>query len=236
MTGMAGTHRRVRRTTAAMVAAGVLLVACTDGGDDGTDPVQQDEPDEETAIAEPDPEQPDDAEDNGSSDQAEAAEEGVDGEGSDGADDEPTSTGGTPVGPDPAALADPIASYTHEVPDSSGGTLRVDITAMEIVGELLRVEVTFVPDLPVDPGVTINEVVRDSSGAQQVSPLLIDPHNLLEYRQVTNAMPNGTSFGMADGVPRTFAFYFGKPVQDAPSFDLVLAPEFPTLTDVPYTP
>ncbi|MCS2610887.1 hypothetical protein [Halomonas dongshanensis] len=138
-----------------------------------------------------------------------------------------------------AAGGDAVAApLVVDIPGESGATVTIEVTSMEIVGELLRIGVTFTPEWQIEPFSGRSPDLAQVLGANLSNPInarLIDPANLLEYQLVTRG--SSRVIPMTEGVPRTVYFYFGTPVEEMESFDLYLEAErvaLPPLTDVPY--
>lgn len=138
-----------------------------------------------------------------------------------------------------AAGGDAVAApLVVDIPGESGATVTIEVTSMEIVGELLRLGITFTPEWRIDPFSGRSPDLAQVLGANLSNPVnarLIDPVNLLEYQLVTGGARGVVP--MTEGVPRTVYFYFGTPVEEMENFDLYLEAErvaLPPLTDVPY--
>jgi hypothetical protein len=146
-----------------------------------------------------------------------------------------------PVTPTPAE--DPLATTTIPISTDAGeaGQLAVAVDELQVVGELLRLTVTFVPTITEQQsgqslflGGTL--VQNQSASASSVTPELIDPVNLKAYELVAGGVANGTSVPLYDGTPITISFYFAAPQDAVEAFDIQLSSQVPILRDVPLSP
>lgn len=206
----------------AVGAAVALLAGCTGGGD-GDDVA------ETTAEPEASPE-PDADEPVGDADPPETE---TDAESDDGPSD-----GDQRAAPEP--LGDPIASVTHTVPDFDDTLVRIDVLGMEIAGELLRLTVAFTPTWTVDPGASLNQLLGGLS-ASPIGLRLVDPVNLLEYREVNGTNPTTNSIDTFTDIPVVAVYYFAAPVETPETLDIHVSVAqgdhlVPPLTGVPYQP
>jgi hypothetical protein len=125
------------------------------------------------------------------------------------------------------------------IPGEGDATVAIEITAIETVGELLRIGVTFTPEWQDEPFGGREADLARTLGANlsnRVTARLIDPVNLLEYQQAAGGT-EGQIVPVSAGVPRTVYFYFGLPVEEMETFDLYLDVAqvgLPPLVDIPY--
>lgn len=130
------------------------------------------------------------------------------------------------------------APLVVDIPGESGATVTIELTSMEVVGQLLRLGITFTPEWQMEPFSGRDADLSQVLGANLQNPVsarLIDPTNLLEYQQVTGGARDRVP--MTEGTPRTVYFYFGTPVEEMETFDLYIEAgqvALPPLTDVPY--
>jgi hypothetical protein len=219
----------VRRWRAGAVALGLgvalTLAACSDDGDvpPGTDGPTEEPVDEPSADA-------DEPAEGEASDGA-----AVDDPADEAADDTEDPASGT------ASEGEPLATVVHDVPDTEGAQLTVEVRSMEVVGELLRVGVAFTPTWDDDPELTLAQLLGAGPAAPGagVGLRLIDPVNLLEYRPVRPSLPNGESVQLVDGSTLLVPFYLGAPEETPETFDVHLdvaqaTGSFPPLQDVPF--
>jgi hypothetical protein len=133
--------------------------------------------------------------------------------------------------------AQPLASVAVPIGFIDGGELEMAVSTIEVVGELMRVGVTFTAALPPEaPSVAIGAVLAasESAPAMGFSPELIDPVNLKAYEAVAGAIPNGTTVELFDGAPQTLIFYYAAPQDDVETLDLIVSSQVPTVTDIPF--
>jgi hypothetical protein len=193
----------------ASVVVAVVLVGCANGDEPAADPATE-----------------------ASEEQAEAE---VDGDGAvvddldEGADDGPPATG-RPAGEPLVVTEHPTAGHD--------GALEIELRA-EVVGELLRAAVTFIPRGIGDERTSLAELFGSMGSGNGISARLIDPVNLLEYETVRPAVSHGQSTPVHDGQPLTLHFYFAAPVEDLETFDFLLdfvvgVPDWPGFVDVPF--
>lgn len=128
-----------------------------------------------------------------------------------------------------------LASTTLPIGFIEGGELEVAVTSFDVVGELLRMRLTFTASLPREvEDVAIGAVLanNEQQGGGAISPELIDPVNLKAYDVVTEDFL-GTTVPLVDGLPLTMVFYYAAPEDDVDAFDILLSSQSPPLTDVP---
>lgn len=128
---------------------------------------------------------------------------------------------------------------TADIPISfiDGGTLQVAVTGIDVVGELMRLRLTFTAKVPsATQEVAIGSVLAadDTFPATAISPELIDPVHLKAYEAVVS-VPNGTAINLIGGESRTLVFYYAAPQDKIQTFDIILSSKTPTVTDVPFT-
>jgi hypothetical protein len=147
----------------------------------------------------------------------------------------------TPSPPSAAVAADSPSSAiaTVDIPISfiDKGTLQVAVTGMDVVGNLMRLRLTFTANVPsASQEVAIGSVLAgdDTYPATAISPELIDPVHLKSYEAVIS-VPNGTKIDLIAGEPRTLEFYYAAPQDDIQTFDIILSSQTPSITDVPFT-
>jgi hypothetical protein len=133
--------------------------------------------------------------------------------------------------------AQPRASVSVPIGFIDGGELEMAVASVEVVGELMRVGITFNASLPPEaPSVAIGAVLAASETAPATgfSPEVIDPVNLKAYEAVVGAIPNGTTVNIQDGVPQTLIFYYAAPQDDVETLDIIVSSQVPTLSDIPF--
>lgn len=152
--------------------------------------------------------------------------------------DDPTPGDGSSVD-DPAdgAVAPALATATVPIDWVDGGELEMAVTGIDVIGELLRVAVTFIASLPPEAEeVALGAVLagnEDAPGAP-VKPELIDPVNLKAYEVVAGGSSLGSSLHLRSGAPRTLAFYYAAPQDAVTTIDIHWSSAIAPLTDVPF--
>lgn len=150
-------------------------------------------------------------------------------------DESPDADTTAPADGQPAA---PLAVTTLPIDWVDGGELEAAVTGIEVVGELLRVAVTFTASLPPEAeDVAIGAVLLGNEGqpGAGVRPELIDPVNLKAYEVVAGGTRGGASVRLVDGVARTLVFYYAAPQDDLDTIDIMWSSQVPPLTDVPFS-
>jgi hypothetical protein len=145
-----------------------------------------------------------------------------------------------PVASSPVSVPEKVlARKTVPISYGIGGELDIAVTQLDVVGELLRLGLTFTASLPAgSEDVELGAVLAgdENQSVAPVSPELIDPVNLKAYEAVAGDIPIGNSFPLADGVPATIVFYFAAPQDEIKTFDIVVSSRTPTIVDVPFAP
>lgn len=137
----------------------------------------------------------------------------------------------------PASPSAVIATADIPISFIDGGTLQVAVTGIDVVGELMRLRLTFTAKVPsATQEVAIGSVLAadDTFPATAISPELIDPVHLKAYEAVVS-VPNGTAINLIGGESRTLVFYYAAPQDKIQTFDIILSSKTPTVTDVPFT-
>jgi hypothetical protein len=150
----------------------------------------------------------------------------------------PAAAGAAPTVPAAPELPSP-AIATADIPISfiDGGVLQVEVTGIDVVGELMRLRLTFTAKVRSSTQVVAVASVLagdETSPAMAISPELIDPIHLKAYEAVVS-VPNGTAINLTGGGSRTLDFYYAAPQDDIRTVDIVLSSQAPTMTDVPVT-
>jgi hypothetical protein len=132
---------------------------------------------------------------------------------------------------------EPLASLSVPISYIDGGELDIEVTGIEVAGELMRVSMTFTATVPTgtEPVALGAVLIGDETfPGTAVEPEVIDPVNLKAYEVVAGQTDNGTSVDLEDGVPQTLVFYFAAPQDDVDAVDIVLSSQTPPITDVPF--
>lgn len=157
----------------------------------------------------------------------------------------PTGVPGAAAAPSPAGTPPTVSATagpaiaTTDIPITfvDGGVLQVEVAAIDVVGELMRLQLTFTAKVRSSSRVVAVASVLagdESSPAGAISPELIDPVHLKAYEAVVS-VPVGTAINLTGGGSRTLDFYYAAPQDDIRTLDIVLSSQAPTMTDVPFT-